>query len=107
VENSFTDTDQSTPISEFAKFIPLFEQGKAIVIGSRPSRPGAPLFRQILALGMVVLRTGLQLPYRDTQCGLTTESAQNIFRHEADSSAQAIAAHHQPGFDLGYRRKYG
>lgn len=79
----FTDTDQSTPISEFEKFIPLFSQNFDIIIGSRPSRPGAPLFRQILAYGNVLMRTlVLQLPYRDTQCGfkaLTRTAAQKIF----------------------------
>jgi dolichyl-phosphate beta-glucosyltransferase len=79
----FTDTDQSTPISEFDKFIPLFKSGSGVVIGSRPSRPGAPLFRQILAYGMVLMRTlVLQLPYRDSQCGfkaLTNSAAQKIF----------------------------
>jgi glycosyltransferase involved in cell wall biosynthesis len=112
----FTDTDQSTPISEFSKFIPLFKQGKAIVIGSRPSRPGAPLFRQILALGMVIMRTlVLQLPYRDTQCGfkaLTAQSAKKIFSamkriHPLKAITYPTT---NPGFDLEIlflARKYG
>jgi len=35
----FTDMDQSTPIDQFDKFIPKFEEGYDIVIGSRKGRP--------------------------------------------------------------------
>ena len=79
----FTDMDQSTPIDEFEKFIPQFKAGFSVVIGSRARREGAPLFRQVLAFGMVVLRTlVLQLPIRDSQCGFkafTREAARKIF----------------------------
>jgi len=102
----FTDTDQSTPISEFDKFIPLFNEGFGIVIGSRPSRPGAPLFRQILAWGMVLIRTiVLQLPYRDTQCGfkaLTRPAAQKIFNlmKQVHPLSAIDYPSTNPGFDL-------
>lgn len=66
----FSDMDQATPIAEFDKFIPKFKEGYKIVIGSRSGRKGAPIYRQILAYGMVFLRSLLlRLPYRDTQCG--------------------------------------
>lgn len=66
----FTDMDQATPITETEKVLAAFSQGSDIVIGSRANRKGAPLYRQILAYGMVVLRTLiLRLPFRDTQCG--------------------------------------
>lgn len=102
----FTDTDQSTPISEFAKFIPYFSRGYDVVIGSRNRRKGAPLFRQILAMGMVVFRTLiLQLPYRDSQCGFKAFS-----RRAADRIFMALRQVHpvkpidypttNPGFDL-------
>jgi glycosyltransferase involved in cell wall biosynthesis len=66
----FSDMDQATPINEVEKFLPLFDQGYNVVIGSRSGRKGAPLFRRVLAYGMVVVRTLLlNLPYRDTQCG--------------------------------------
>jgi dolichyl-phosphate beta-glucosyltransferase len=79
----FTDTDQSTPISEFSKFIPYYSENYSVVFGSRSKRAGAPLFRQVLAFGMVFFRTLiLNLPYRDTQCGFKSFSsvaAQRIF----------------------------
>lgn len=78
----FSDMDQATPINEFDKFIPLFKNNQ-VVIGSRKDRAGAPVFRQVLALGMVVFRTLLlRLPYKDTQCGFkafTKPAAQRIF----------------------------
>lgn len=79
----FCDMDQATPISEFDKFIPKFKDGYDIVIGSRSGRKGAPIYRQILAYGMVILRgLLLRLPYRDTQCGFkafTRQSAKKLF----------------------------
>lgn len=80
----FSDMDQATPIAEFDKFLPKFEEGYDIVIGSRANREGAPLFRKILAFGMVFLRTIiLSLPVKDSQCGfkaMTHESAQKVFK---------------------------
>jgi dolichyl-phosphate beta-glucosyltransferase len=79
----FSDMDQATPISELTLLLPKFSQGFDIVIGSRANRQGAPLFRQILAFGMVALRTLLlRLPYRDTQCGFkafTKAASKRIF----------------------------
>jgi dolichyl-phosphate beta-glucosyltransferase len=79
----FSDMDQATPISELTKFLPKFSEGYDVVIGSRVNRQGAPLFRQILAFGMVALRTILlRLPYRDTQCGFkafTKAASDQIF----------------------------
>jgi glycosyltransferase involved in cell wall biosynthesis len=112
----FTDTDQSTPITEFDKFIPLLQKGFSVIIGSRPSRPGAPLFRQVLAYGMVVFRTLiLQLPYKDTQCGfkaLKSDAAKRIFNtmkqvHPLKTITYPTT---NPGFDLEIlflARKFG
>lgn len=79
----FTDMDQATPIAELDKFLPKFKEGYGIVIGSRADREGAPMFRQILANGQVIMRALiLRLPFRDTQCGFkafTRESVQKIF----------------------------
>jgi glycosyltransferase involved in cell wall biosynthesis len=73
------DMDQSTPISEFDKFIPKFEEGYDIVIGSRSGRPGQPILRKLMAYGFVVLRTIiLRLPYKDTQCGFKAYSRRAI-----------------------------
>lgn len=66
----FSDTDQATPITEFAKFMPYLKAGCPIVIGSRSGRQGAPLYRRIMAMGLPFFRTLiLQLPVKDSQCG--------------------------------------
>lgn len=100
----FTDMDQATPITEFDKFLPKFEEGFDIVIGSRANREGAPLFRQILAYGMVILRTIiLNLPVRDSQCGFkafTKGSAKNIF--EIMNSIHPPVVIEGPAVDPGF-----
>lgn len=66
----FTDMDQSTPIDQFDKFLPYFNNGLDIVIGSRAGRPGQSIIRKIMAYGFATLRNIiLRLPYKDTQCG--------------------------------------
>ncbi len=66
----FTDMDQATPINQIEKFLPKFEAGWDIVIGSRHGRKGAPLIRKLSAWGFSVLRKIiLGLPFKDTQCG--------------------------------------
>lgn len=75
----FTDMDQATPISQVEKFIPKFEEGYDIVIGSRHGRKGAPLLRKLSALVFSLLRgLILGLPYEDTQCGFKAFSKQSI-----------------------------
>jgi dolichyl-phosphate beta-glucosyltransferase len=112
----FTDMDQATPISELDKFLPKLKEGYQIVIGSRPGRPGAPIFRQILATGMVVLRTViLRLPFHDTQCGFkafTKQSAQKIFTEmlRLNPPQEITGPAVNPGFDvelLYLGRKFG
>ena len=66
----FTDMDQATPINQLEKFLPMFENGFDIVIGSRSGRKGAPLVRKLSAWGFSILRAIiLGLPFKDTQCG--------------------------------------
>lgn len=66
----FTDMDQATPITQIEKFMPRFEEGADIVIGSRHGRRGAPVLRKIMAWGFSFLRgIILGLPFEDTQCG--------------------------------------
>jgi len=66
----FSDMDQATPISELEKFLPEFEKGFDIVIGSRTGRKGANFIRKVMAYGFMALRALiLRLPYKDTQCG--------------------------------------
>lgn len=67
----FTDMDQATPIEEIEKLLPFIEKFD-IVIGSRSAkRKGAPWTRQLMANGMIALRTlivGIR-GIKDTQCG--------------------------------------
>lgn len=66
----FTDMDQATPIDQIEKFLPKFEYGADIVIGSRQGRKGAPFVRKLSAWGFTLLRgLILGLPFKDTQCG--------------------------------------
>ncbi|MEK7101504.1 MAG: glycosyltransferase [Patescibacteria group bacterium] len=102
----FADMDQATPIEEFDRLHHYLDQGYDLVIGSRSGRKGAPLYRQILAFGMIILRTLiLRLPFRDTQCGF------KIFKRPAAEQIFSILRQiHQPlvvkggavnpGFDL-------
>ncbi len=66
----FTDMDQATPINQWDKFAPKFEEGYDLVIGSRHGRKGAPFIRKLSAWGFSILRhIILGLPFEDTQCG--------------------------------------
>lgn len=103
----FTDMDQATPLKEVEKLLGRLEEGSDIVIGSRANRQGAPLYRQVLAYGMVFMRTVLlRLPYKDTQCGFkafTRESAGKIFSilsplRMGKSTLSGAAVN--PGFDV-------
>ena len=75
----FTDMDQATPITQIEKFLPEFEKGVDIVIGSRSGRKGAPLIRKLSAWGFALLRgLILGLPFKDTQCGFKAFSKASI-----------------------------
>ena len=67
----FSDIDLATPIEEIDKLVKCLPDYQ-VVIGSRSSRrEGAPIFRKIMALGMIVVRSyfiGLK-NIHDTQCG--------------------------------------
>lgn len=80
----FSDMDQATPLSEIEKFLPLFDEGYDVVIGSRRGRAGMPLIRKIMAYTFVFLRTIiLRLPFNDTQTGFkafSREPARKIFK---------------------------
>ncbi len=112
----FTDLDQATSIAELGKLLEKINAGFDIAIGSRSNRKGAPLFRQILAYGMIISRTLLlRLPYRDTQCGfkaIKAGPAKKIFslmrklRPVVSIDGPAV----DPGFDvelLYLGRKWG
>lgn len=81
----FADMDQSTPISEFDKFIPLLKDGYNVVIGSRGfKRENFPLLRKIASPLFLLFRRFLILPrIRDTQCGFKCfekTAASKVFR---------------------------
>jgi glycosyltransferase involved in cell wall biosynthesis len=112
----FTDMDQATPITETDKILNHLQSGYDIVIGSRSGREGAPIFRQILAFGMVILRgLILRLPFSDTQCGFKgykTVFGKKIFtimkslRPPKVITGPAV----DPGFDVEFlylARKFG
>lgn len=81
----FTDMDQATPIGEVEELMLAAAAGFDIVIGSRSStRRGAPFTRQMMAKGMIVLRSLLVgFPeIQDTQCGFklfNKKAAREIF----------------------------
>lgn len=66
-----TDMDQSTPISEVGKLLPLFAQGYDMVIGSRGvERENFPLYRRMGSSAFRFFRRLFLLPdIEDTQCG--------------------------------------
>lgn len=102
----FTDTDQATPMKEVEKFLPCFESGYDVVIGSRHGRAGMPLLRKVMAYGFVILRTlVLRLPFKDTQTGFKAFSrvtahkifgSLKIFGHSGVIKGAAVKA----GFDI-------
>src|SRR3990167_1616676 len=75
----FTDMDQATPINQLDKFLPQFDKGFDIVIGSRVGRRGAPIVRKLAAWGFSFLRgIILGLPFRDTQCGFKAFNRKSV-----------------------------
>ncbi len=68
----FSDIDLATPIEEAEKLIGEAKKGYQIIIGSRNSkRAGAPILRQLMAIGFIIIRNfliGLD-KIKDTQCG--------------------------------------
>lgn len=102
----FTDMDQATPIKEIEKFIPVFDEGYDIVIGSRHGRKGAPLIRKLMAWGFAALRNLiLQLPFSDTQCGFKAfkrEAIEKVFPTLLNrwESIKAQGAAVNAGFDV-------
>jgi len=80
----FSDFDQSTPLNQFAKFLPFFKKDFDVVIGSRGSeREGFSLLR-VVASGLfrLIRRVLLLRKIVDTQCGFKAfknEVAQDLF----------------------------
>lgn len=81
----FTDMDQSTPINQVEKLLPLFKKGFEVVIGSRgQKRAGFSLLRQLASSTFRLIRqTFLLKGIIDTQCGFKAFSnrvAKDLFR---------------------------
>jgi dolichyl-phosphate beta-glucosyltransferase len=84
----FSDADLSSPIAEADKLFAAIQQGADIAIGSRWLNAATqikrqPLHRQLFGrLFNLMLRLGLGLNFKDTQCGFkafTREAAHKLF----------------------------
>lgn len=84
----FMDADNATPISEIEKFLPYFDQGFDVVIGSRYTNPELvkvhqPFYRILLSRMSNLLIQLLAVPgIKDTQLGFkafTSTAAKDIF----------------------------
>lgn len=83
----FTDFDQSTPLSDFEKFLPYIDDGYDVVIGSRAlegaKREKEPIHRHIMGLVFNFLVQMIAVPgIHDTQCGFklfTAEATEALF----------------------------
>ncbi|MDX2141264.1 MAG: glycosyltransferase family 2 protein [Chloroflexota bacterium] len=85
----FADADNSTPIEEISKLIQALDQdGYDVAVGSRAAEGGQEanksLLRHILSGGLrSIVRYGLRIRVRDTQCGFkmyTHAAAQRLHR---------------------------
>jgi hypothetical protein len=67
----FTDMDQSTPLHEFERLLPWYQDGYQVVIGSRGlRRDGTTFLRKLGSFLFLSLRQLILLPnIQDTQCG--------------------------------------
>jgi dolichyl-phosphate beta-glucosyltransferase len=86
----FMDADNATPISEIEKFLPFFDQGYDVVIGSRYTNPDLvkvhqPFYRILLSRMANLLIKMLTVPgIKDTQLGFkafTNKAAKDIFNY--------------------------
>jgi dolichyl-phosphate beta-glucosyltransferase len=84
----FMDADNATPISEIEKFLPFFDEGFDVVIGSRYTNPELvkvhqPFYRILLSRMSNLLIQFLAVPgIKDTQLGFkafTLQAAKDIF----------------------------
>lgn len=86
----FMDADNATPISEIEKFLPFFNNGYDVVIGSRYTNPDLvkvhqPFYRILLSRMANLLIQMLTVPgIKDTQLGFkafTDKAAKDIFNY--------------------------
>lgn len=106
----FSDIDLATPIEEAEKLIKEIQNGYQIIIGSRNSkRAGAPILRQLMAVGFIIIRNfliGLG-KIKDTQCGfklfekraaLKIINNLKVFHNKRKVKGSSVSA----GFDLEF-----
>ena len=87
----FTDADNATTIDHFEKMMPLFKEGKQVVIGSRDKKdakgakqavPQSFLKRQLGNFGNILIQLVAVPGIWDTQCGFkafVAKAAEDIF----------------------------
>jgi dolichyl-phosphate beta-glucosyltransferase len=84
----YTDADLSTPIEEINRFLNEIDKGFGLVIASRAHRESEiirhqPFYREIMGkIYNLIVRTVLEIPFRDTQCGFKLfrkDTAKEIF----------------------------
>jgi len=103
----FTDFDQSTPISEVSKTLPLLKRDIDIVIGSRvgedAKRINDPFFRYIRSRSFnLLVRIILFLNIKDTQCGFKifkSDVARNLFKKLKVTSIGHLEGGYMGAFD--------
>lgn len=107
----FTDADLSTPIEEFSRLLPHFQQGYDIVIGSREGggerqRVGEPFYRHVQGRIFNYIVQTIAVPgVQDTQCGFKAmrhDVAQDLFTRLRihDGSAGPVKGSMVTGFDV-------
>jgi dolichyl-phosphate beta-glucosyltransferase len=94
-----TDADLSTPIEEVQKLLPRIERdGYDVAIGSRKvarAEVQQPLYRRLIgSAGNVLIRSVLNLPFRDTQCGF------KLYRRSA--ALRLFEKLHMPRFSFDF-----
>lgn len=84
----FMDADNATNIAQIQNFLPFFQKGYAVVIGSRDSQGSQikkhqPFYKELLGdLGNFLIQLLVISGIRDTQCGFkcfSAEFVENIF----------------------------
>lgn len=106
----FSDADLSTPIEDLDKLLPWFEQGYAVVIGSREGK-GAhriqePFYRHLMGrVFNLVVRLLTVRGIDDTQCGFKTfrdDAARDLFNRMRlyGENARRVTGSMVTGFDV-------
>lgn len=95
----FTDADLATPIDEVEKFLPYFDEGYDVVIGSRRMEESQvekkPFYRDLMSIGFNALVQLLAVRgIHDTQCGF------KAFRRDVAHDIARLQRTYRFGFDV-------